>query len=318
MHVKNISRLWVLMGLLTLVGPSVASEITPLKQAVKSVVSVMPEWPGRPPNLAEPEGSGVVTGDGTIIITADHVLGPYAAGPDISVRIRDHDGNIVSARVIARDKATDIAVLKIETAMQPFADNDEALAIGDEVCAIGNAFGIGLSLTCGRVSALHRSGTGFNAIEDFIQTDAAVNPGMSGGALVDRAGRFVGMLSAIFTKQSDANIGVNLAIDRSLVIPVVSALLSEGKFSPRVSGLVFRPVPPKGEIGREGLLVVKVRSQSPGETAGLQEGDIVYQLDDRRVRSVAQWLASLAIKPVGEALITGVRDGKAMTWQLKD
>jgi len=100
--------------------------------------------------------------------------------------------------------------------------------LGDPVCAIGNAFGLGLTVTCGVVSGLHKAGVGFNAIEDFVQTDAAVNPGASGGALVNRSGKLVGVLSAIFTKKSDANIGVNFAVSSSLALKAAK-LLQESK-----------------------------------------------------------------------------------------
>jgi S1-C subfamily serine protease len=166
------------------------------------------------PNAAEPEGSGVVVGDGTRVVTADHVLGPGRRL--VRVMVRDSDGVIHPARVLARNRLADIAVLALDTPLAAAAWRAGPVGPGLPVCAIGNAFGLGLSVTCGRVSATHRAGIGFNAVEDFIQTDAAVNPGMSGGALVDEDGALVGMLSAIFTKQSDANIGVNFAVHLGL------------------------------------------------------------------------------------------------------
>jgi hypothetical protein len=141
----------------------------------------------------------------------------------LRVMVRDSDGVIHPARVLARNRLSDIAVLALDTPLAAAAWRAGPVGPGLPVCAIGNAFGLGLSVTCGRVSATHRAGIGFNAVEDFIQTDAAVNPGMSGGALVDEDGALVGMLSAIFTKQSDANIGVNFAVHLGLVHAVRSA-----------------------------------------------------------------------------------------------
>jgi S1-C subfamily serine protease len=141
----------------------------------------------------------------------------------VRVMVRDSDGVIHPARVLARNRLSDIAVLALDTPLAAAAWRAGPVGPGLPVCAIGNAFGLGLSVTCGRVSATHRAGIGFNAVEDFIQTDAAVNPGMSGGALVDEDGALVGMLSAIFTKQSDANIGVNFAVHLGLVHAVRSA-----------------------------------------------------------------------------------------------
>ena len=96
-------------------------------------------------------------------------------------------------------------------------------AIGEHVCAIGNSFGLGLSFSCGVVSAVHRADVGFNAVEDFVQTDAAINPGGSGGALVDVSGRLIGMIDGIFTKEADIDAGVNFAISVPLLIESVEA-----------------------------------------------------------------------------------------------
>ncbi|MGD9867715.1 MAG: S1C family serine protease, partial [Hyphomicrobiales bacterium] len=156
--------------------PAVASP--PLETALRSVVSVLPDWPPDARRTEEPEASGVVLLDGTTVVTALHVVDRAT-----SVRVRTADGDILKAEIAGRDKATDIAVLKLPSALAPMAVGETAPAIGDRVCAIGNAFGLGLSVTCGVVSAVNRAGTGFNGIEDFVQTDAAVNPGASGGAL---------------------------------------------------------------------------------------------------------------------------------------
>ena len=183
-----------------------------LKLAMRSVVSILPQWNSRPPSAEEPEGSGVAVADGRLVLTADHIL-----GNPVSVRIRTIDGEIHAARIFARDSAADLALLELDEPL-PALRFDDGIAIGEPVCALGNAFGLGVSATCGTVSAVDRSGIGFNTIEDFIQTDAAVNPGTSGGALIDHDGNLVGVLSAIFTKQSDANIGVNFAVSVGLRI----------------------------------------------------------------------------------------------------
>ena len=182
---------------------------------LKSVVSVLPVWPGRPqggtggrPGVA-PEGSGVVLRPGHIA-TAWHVVKPARR-----IDIRLSDGRILPARLIARDEASDIAVLGVDAALPPIGIAP-APRLAQPVCAVGNAYGLGLSVTCGVVSALNVSNAGFNPVEDFVQTDAASNPGVSGGALVDSEGRLVGMMSAIFASGSDTNIGVNFAtLDRA-------------------------------------------------------------------------------------------------------
>ncbi len=309
----------VLAALLLGLGMPAATgrELSPLEVARRSVVTVLPVWAGRPANLDEPEGSGVVIGDGRTIVTADHVLGPPQN--QVPVLVRDDDGNIFGARVVARHKASDLAVLEIDGKLPAIAARDSDAVVGDEVCAIGNAFGVGLSLSCGRVSAVHRAGVGFNAIEDFIQTDAAVNPGMSGGALVDMQGRFTGMLSAIFTKKSDANIGVNFAVDVKLVQVIAEALAATGRFVPARTGVLLRPVPRSGVAGRQGVQVTKAVPGLPGDKAGLRTGDVIYRVNDRRIRKPQDWLSVMAGRRFGVPVeISGQRDGKPSRWTLGD
>lgn len=198
--------------------------------ASPSVVTVEPTWPGykRPgfgaPKGTAPEGSGVVILEPGLIATAAHVVARAT-----SVTIRDAAGNRVDAEIVAIDVPADIALLRTNTKLVPLTIAPERPPTGAHVCAIGNAFGLDLSITCGIVSARARSGIGFNPIEDFIQTDAAVNPGASGGALVDEDGRLVGLVSAIFTKQSDANAGVNFAISADLLMTRVQTMLKRAE-----------------------------------------------------------------------------------------
>ena len=305
----------VVLGLM--VPAASGRDLSPMEVARKSVVTVLPVWAGRPANMDEPEGSGVVIGDGSTIVTADHVLGPTQK--QVPVLVRDDDGTSYQARVVARHKASDLAVLKIDEKLPAIAGRGSDPGLGDEVCAIGNAFGVGLSLSCGRVSAVHRAGVGFNAIEDFIQTDAAVNPGMSGGALVDLQGRFTGMLSAIYTKQSDANVGVNFALDARLVQVIADALEKTGEFVPARTGVLLRPVPRSGQAGRQGVLVVKVVPGLSGDRSGLKTGDVVYRANDRRVRTPQDWLSVMAGRRPGvQVEVSGLRDGKPFQWVMTE
>ncbi len=313
---QRFTGMFLAIVLLGSVLPAVeARDVSTLEVARKSVVTVLPVWPGRPANASEPEGSGVVVGDGFTVLTADHVLGPVEG--QVPVLVRDDDGTSYRARVIARNKASDVAILRIDRKLPVLAGRVDELRLGEEVCAIGNAFGVGLSVSCGRVSAVHRAGVGFNAIEDFIQTDAAVNPGMSGGALVDLQGRFAGMLSAIFTKQSDANIGVNFAVDAKLVGVITDALVKTGKFVPARTGVLLRAVPRKGEPGRQGVLVVKVVPGLAGDKSGFKPGDIVYQANGRRIRKPQDWLSLMAGRtPDEQVMVSGERDGTTREWIL--
>lgn len=279
--------------------------------ALPSVVSVLPQWPGRPPNADEPEGSGVVVGDGRDILTADHVLGSAER-----VLIRSSDGEIFSARIAGRDKASDLALLVSEEEL-PALQFGEKVQLGAPVCAIGNAFGLGLSLTCGTVSAVDRSNVGFNAIEDFVQTDAAINPGSSGGALVDRQGRLVGVISAIFTKKSDANIGVNFAVSARLVRRVYDELREHGSIQWQFCGMGLRAHPGKGKTGRQGAEVVSVRASSAADRSGLQPGDVIVFAGGRRVRHPGGFRAVFAgLAAGGKMEVTFVRNGLEMTREL--
>ena len=320
MSAANRLRLPLSLVALLLLLPGItvadARDLSVFETARKSVVSVLPVWSGRPANADEPEGSGVVIGDGQTIITANHVLGPR--GREVPVLVRDADGTSYRAQVMARHRASDLAILRIDTKLPVMANRAADLRLGEEVCAIGNAFGMGLSVSCGRVSAVHRAGVGFNAIEDFIQTDAAVNPGMSGGALVDMNGNLAGILSAIFTKQSDANIGMNFAVDVRLASVVADTLTKTGRFLPPRTGLLLRPVPRKSETGRQGAQVVKAVDGLPGARAGLTPGDIVYQAGARRIRKPQDWLSVVAgLKPGARITLSGARGGVARQWTLQ-
>lgn len=259
-----------------------------LDQAIASVVSVLPEWPPDARRLEEPEGSGVVVLDGRTIVTALHVVDKA-----LSIRVRTIGGDILAARVSGRDRATDIATLKIDTALPPIQPAGSEPGLGEKVCAIGNAFGLGVSVSCGVVSGLHRAGVGFNRVEDFIQTDAAVNPGSSGGALVTAQGKFIGLLSAIFTKKSDANIGINFAVSSALTNAVARQLSSAGRVKRPVSGLRLEPAPAKRETGRLGARIVAVRPGMIGARAGLKAGDVIVRAQGRRVRKPADFVSAM-------------------------
>lgn len=264
--------------------------------ALRSVVSVLPQWAGRPSSLEEPEGSGVAVADGTLILTANHVL-----GDPVAVLVRTRSGDVLPAKVAKRDPATDLALLVLDESLPPLAFGGPLLP-GEEVCAIGNAFGLGISVACGTVSATARSGAGFNVIEDFIQTDAAVNPGMSGGALIDGEGKLAGILSAIFTKQSDANIGVNFAVSAALTQAALARLRASGPVAwPRL-GAFLQPYPEPGKPGPVGARAVTVLPGSAAGRAGLMPGDIVVEAGGRRVDGQEDIAAALALTPTGQSL----------------
>ena len=262
--------------------------------ALKSVVSVLPVWPGRaqggsggPPGVA-PEGSGVVLRPG-VVATARHVVEPARR-----IDIRLSDGRILPARLIASDEASDIAVLGVDAARAPIAVAPPP-RLAQPVCAIGNAFGLGLSVTCGVVSALNVTDAGFNPVEDFVQTDAASNPGVSGGALVDAEGRLVGMMSAIFASSGDNNIGVNFAVSTALLLRVVDALIADGAVRYPSPGWGLRAAPRDRRARVAAPVVRAVEDRGPAARAGIAPGDAILKIGARRVRTPRDAIAAIAV-----------------------
>lgn len=289
-------------------------------RVLESVVSLLLDWPSfgagnavrLPPGVA-PEASAVAIAPGGYLATAYHAIAP-AEG----VKVRLADGRIRVAEVVGSDAATDIALLKIDEDL-PVLSSVEALDVelGESVCAVGNAFGLGLSVTCGVVSALHRTDTGFNDVEDFLQTDAAVNPGMSGGALVDEDGRLVGLLSAIFASGADTNAGVSFAVSSTLLHRVALDLKQEGRVFRGESGLRLGDQSLDEQAMVVGAVVRRLLAGGPGERAGLQEGDLIVEIAGRPIRSARDAVTAFDLHRPGDSLsLTYYRDGAAETVSL--
>lgn len=283
-----------------------------------SVVSVLPLWPGHgqggqpgvPPGQ-EPEGSAVAIRDGGYLVTALHIVGRATV-----ITVRLSDGRLREAELVGRDPATDLAVLKIDEAL-PVPRFGPEPALGDTVCTVGNQFGLGLSVTCGVASAVRRSGVGFNPIEDFIQTDAVVNPGASGGALVDGQGRLVGMLSAIFTKESDADIGVNFAVSTALVRRVAEDLITLKRVARSLPGFRLAELDAATRERIAGVRVVELVPGGAAERAGLQLGDVITALAGRPVRKVSGAMAAVHLQRPGETFALAImRGAEALTLTL--
>ena len=202
----------------------------------KSTVVVLPTWPGyNKPGFGAPAGTAPA-GTGfylsldkkekmtKYILTAAHVIKNAKV-----VEIRNYDNKSEKVDVILTDFKTDIAILKSKNKGHSVLVTKKKIKYGNEVCLIGNSFGLGQSLSCGIVSGLNRTRLGFNPIEDFIQTDAAVNPGASGAPLLNNDGELVGMVDAIYTKEADIDAGVNFAIDIKLIEKFLNKYASQIK-----------------------------------------------------------------------------------------
>lgn len=253
-----------------------------------SIVAVLPDLPKGLVDQEEPEGTGFAIGDGRRLVTADHVLGRA-----ISARLRLSDGRVIAAEIAVRDPETDIAILLVDEALPPLALSEDART-GADVCVIGNAFGLGQSLACGVVSATNRRGVGFNRVEDFVQTDAAINPGMSGAPLFAGEGGVSGMASAIFTKRSDGNLGVNFAVSARLLKAVLEDM-SDGSIDRRPAGLVLRPSLAPGEIGMAEAEVAGLSPGSPEAATGIRTGDRLLAIETLEIRAQPDYLTALAL-----------------------
>ena len=254
------------------------------ESVLQSVVSVIPRHPFKKNKLLSnakrtqaPEGTAVAVFPGGFLATNSHVLGSAKF-----IDIRLEDGRFIQANIIGRDPFTDIALLQVPLEL-PILKIAQEIKIASPVCAVGNQFGLGLSVTCGVISALHRTGTGFNPIEDFIQTDATINPGGSGGALVNGSGEMVGLVSAIFTKESDSNIGVNFAISSEMVLRVITDLRDYGRVKRGRSGIRVRSLSLEDRRSKVGALINFVKEGGAGFKGGLRPGHIITKIGNRNI-----------------------------------
>jgi len=264
-------------------------------ETLDAVVSLWPTWPDHMPS-EKPQGSGVVIRADGYLATAAHVVDRATA-----VAVHLADGRVLAGETIAVDRATDIAVLKVAAEL-PVLEAAPVPALGDPVCAVANPFGVGLSVSCGVVSATGRTGMGFNPIEDFIQTDAAINPGASGGALVDAEGRLVGMISAIFTRDADSGIGINFAVSAAMLARVADDLIAHGRVVRGRPGLRVVPLDIETRARHAGVRVAAVAPGGAADSAGIAAGDIVTTIAGRPVRDQADLLSAIHLHRPGDRI----------------
>jgi S1-C subfamily serine protease len=262
-----------------------------------------------------PAGSGsavALTRDGYLVTSAHVVAGGDGGRLDLA------DGQRLRFRVRGRDSLSDLAVLVAEHGdLQPASLGDAAaLKVGQLVVAIGNPLGLAGSVTAGVVSALGRSlparsGDQVRVIDDVIQTDAALNPGNSGGALADSAARVVGINTAL------AGVGLGLAVPINTTTKrIIGALVRDGRVRRAHLGVagVSRPIPPRweGALGRrQGLEVVEVVKGSPADSAGLRSGDIIIEVDGRPIESPRDLQRLMVDGPIERFMVIRVVRGGA-------
>jgi len=258
------------------------------------------------------QGSGFIVSADGYIITNNHVVGDAD-----KVQVQMQDGREYTAKIIGADPPSDLAVIKIDKSDLPalkLGDSD-SLEVGDWVLAVGNPFGLSHTLTAGIVSAKGRSGIGLNDYENFIQTDAAINPGNSGGPLVNLDGDVVGINTAIFSR-SGGYMGIGFAIPVNMAKQIFDQLVEHGQVTRGRLGVYIQDLTKDladsfGLKENDGVLVSDVIKDSPAEEAGLQRGDIVQEMDGKKIDKVTDFRNRVAMTAPGTKIsLTILRDGK--------
>jgi Do/DeqQ family serine protease len=263
-------------------------------------------------------GSGVIVDAANgYVLTNNHVV---AVGQEEVIEVTLKDKRHFRAKLVGRDPETDIAVLKINAdhlTEVEFGDSDR-LRVGDYALAIGNPFGLGLTVTSGIISALGRTGLGIEGYEDFIQTDAAINPGNSGGALVNIKGQLIGVNTAILGP-SGSNIGIGFAVPANIAKEIMLDLIKNGDVKRGQIGILPQDLTPDIASSldietSDGALVAQVAGDGPAARAGVQAGDLIVGIDGVPVHAVSDFRRRIDVSHIGDTLtLTLIRDGQTIT-----
>lgn len=265
-------------------------------------------------------GSGVIVSADGYILTSNHVI---EGADDIRVEMANGQSRELVAKLVGADPATDTAVLKVEGEDLPAITlaNSDQLEVGDVVLAIGNPFGIGQTVTMGIVSATGRGELGITDYEDFIQTDASINMGNSGGALVDAQGRLVGINTAILSR-TGGNQGVGFAIPINMGRNILERFIQYGKVARGFLGVGLQPLSPELAERLElkdqnGALVAGVEEGTPASEAGLKAGDLITEFNGKKVTDHRQLRLMVSqTPPKTKASFKVLRDGKARNFSV--
>ena len=261
-------------------------------------------------------GSGFVISADGYVMTNNHVVN----GAD-EIFVKFSDGRELQAKLVGNDPEVDLAVLKIQSNDKfkavEFANSD-SLKVGQWAIAFGNPLGLNDTMTVGVVSAKGRSSLGIEKIENFIQTDAAINQGNSGGPLVDINGNVVGINTAIYSP-SGGSIGIGFAIPSNLAVNIKDSIIKTGKVERAFLGVELQDLNP--QLAKQfnlstsnGVLVTNVTDDSPADKAGLKPGDVITSLNNGKVNGASQLMAEIASLKVGANIsIKYIRDGKEQT-----
>lgn len=280
-----------------------------------------PDQGGGPPVTREGQslGSGFVISPDGYIVTNAHVITAAQRGTIESITVTLSNRKEYAAKVIGKDTASDLALLKVEATGLPyvkFGDSSKA-RVGDWVIAIGEPFGLGGTVTAGIISALNRV-TGPGAFDRFIQTDAAINKGNSGGPMFDLNGNVIGINSQIFSP-SEGSVGIGFAIPAETAKPIIDTMMKGGKLTRGYLGVGPQPIDDDLAAGLgipkdKGELIRSVEPNSPGQKAGLKTGDVVVGVNGEEVNSEQSLSYLIArVSPRSSAKLSVLRDGKPLT-----
>ncbi len=279
---------------------------------------------GAPEHKEQGLGSGVVISPDGYILTNNHVVGD---ADEIKVTLASNKREY-TATVIGADPQTDVALIKIEAKDIPFVTigDSSALQIGDVAMAVGNPLGLEQTATLGIISAVGRSDVNLleDGYESFIQTDAAINRGNSGGALVDAAGRLIGIPTAIQSNFSGGNIGIGFAIPSNMALNIVQRLLDGGGVVKRgFLGVFLRELDPNmakalGRDDQSGVLVAEVGEKTPAEVSGMKPGDLIVGYDGKPVQSMQQLRLDISnTAPDADVVFNLIRKGEKTDLKVK-
>jgi serine protease Do len=263
-------------------------------------------------------GSGFIIDPAGYIVTNNHVV----SGAD-EVKVVTQEDHEFTAKIVGTDPKTDLALLKVEAGGNLPAvkwGNSDQMRIGDWVLAIGNPFGLGGTVTAGIISARARD-IGAGPYDDFLQTDAAINRGNSGGPMFNMAGEVIGVNTAIFS-QSGGNIGIGFAVPSGIAKPIIAELRESGKVRRGWLGVAIQPVTPEiaqalGLVQQGGALVAQVTPDSPAAQAGMESGDVVIEFDGRKIEGPRDLSRMVAQTDVGKRVdITVLRNSDRKNLEL--
>jgi serine protease Do len=265
-------------------------------------------------------GSGVLISQDGYVLTNNHVI----EGADV-IRVTLSDEREFVAKVVGADKASDVAVLKIQD-KGPFSSmslgDSDKLRIGEWILAVGNPYGLSQTVTAGILSAKGRSNTGINSYENFLQTDAAINPGNSGGALMNLNGELIGINTAIFSRTGGYQ-GIGFAIPINMARKIMEDLIRDGEVTRGWLGVSIQPLDQElaealGLKEHHGALVGGVVEGSPADKSGIKRGDILLSMNDLPLRDHSDLLNRIAmIQPGSWVTLKVHRKGKDLTFQAK-